>query len=205
MDNFKKAYLSSFFLYILKELKDDLVFKNFINLLKIIDKEYTFELNIEAYMEFVYSLKKMKYDNFSLYLENFILKNKTYVHEEQFKKELEILSLFTEITYEDIKNRFCEKFSNYKELLENLPKFENTGIKISLEEIEKEDIKDNLFEKNRAFIFDNDFEIKPIKVCENTSFSSLKGYVEQKRVLFDNTSAFLSGAKVNNILLYGDA
>ena len=84
-----------------------------------------------------------------------------------------------------IMDKIREKFSNYKELLENLPRFENTGLKISLDDIKEEEIKDNLFEKNRAFIFDNDFEIKPIKVCESTSFSSLKSYVEQKRVLFD--------------------
>ena len=35
--------------------------------------------------------------------------------------------------------------------------------------------------------------------------SDLKGYQEQKKVLYDNTKALLNGLKVNNVLLYGDA
>ena len=73
--------------------------------------------------------------------------------------------------------------------------------------IENVNIKANvndIFEKNRAFIFD-DYEIVPIEFSENINFKNLKGYEEQKRILLDNTSALIKGVKVNNILLYGDA
>ncbi|MBR3604431.1 MAG: DUF815 domain-containing protein, partial [Candidatus Gastranaerophilales bacterium] len=99
-----------------------------------------------------------------------------------------------------------KKYSDCAELFDNLSYFLNLGIDIKTSDIKEESNKiDDIFKHNRAFIFDNDFEIKPLEISDKIRFSSLKGYSEQKKVLYDNTSAFLSGARVNNILLYGDA
>ena len=64
----------------------------------------------------------------------------------------------------------------------------------------------NRFEENkRAFIFNADLEIEPIDIQDDTAFKDLKGYKEQKEILYNNTKALLEGKKVNNILLYGDS
>lgn len=206
MDSLKKLYLSSYFLCVFKALKEDLVFKNFILLLKDIETEENIEKNIESFINFVYSLKNAGYDDFSTYLENMILAKKSFDDEEQVEKELKILYELSKIQYQNLKDVLIKKYSDCAELFDNLPYFLNLGIDIKTSDIKEESNKiDDIFKHNRAFIFDNDFEIKPLEISDKIRFSSLKGYSEQKKVLYDNTSAFLSGARVNNILLYGDA
>ena len=46
--------------------------------------------------------------------------------------------------------------------------------------------------------------LKPITAAGNMTLHDLYGYQEQKRILLQNTSAFVSGQKANNVLLYGD-
>ena len=206
MDNLEKTYLSTYFLCVFKKLRDDNIFKNFVELLKNILKEDNLEKNIESYSNFIYVLKNACYEDFSKYLTDNILNIETKFNEDEIEKELKILTSISKIQYEDIKKYFCDKFPNHKDIFENLPYFLNSGIEIYYEEMKTKAQKDDdVYKNNRAFIFDNDFELKPIDIKENISFSSLKGYKEQKRVLFDNTNALLKGSKVNNILLYGDA
>jgi len=206
MDNLEKIYLSTYFLTAFKKLREDNVFKKFVELLRNILKEKEIEKNIESYSNFIFALKNFGYSDFSKYLSDSISKNENIFDEAQVEKELKILTLISKIQSEDIKKYLCEKFSSYQDVFENLPQFLNSGIEIYYEEMKSKAQKDgDIYKNNRAFIFDNDAELKPIDIKENLSFSSLKGYVEQKRVLYDNTNALLKGAKVNNILLYGDA
>ena len=206
MDNLEKIYLSIYFLCAFKKIREDNLFKTFLELLKNILKESSVEKNIESYSNFIYALRNAGYDDFSKYLTNNILNSETSFDENQIEKELKILTSISKIGFEDIKNIFKNKFPQHQEIFENLPYFSNTGVEIYYEEMKSKAQKDgDIYKNNRAFIFDNDFELKPIDVKENISFSSLKGYKEQKRVLLDNTSALLKGAKVNHILLYGDA
>lgn len=206
MDNLEKIYLSIYFLCAFKKIREDNLFKTFLELLKNILKESSVEKNIESYSNFIYAMKNAGYDDFSKYLTNSILNSETSFDENQIEKELKILTSISKIGFEDIKNIFKNKFPQHQEIFENLPYFSNTGVEIYYEEMKTKAQKDgDIYKNNRAFIFDNDFELKPIDVKENISFSSLKGYKEQKRVLLDNTSALLKGAKVNHILLYGDA
>ena len=206
MDSLEKVYLSSYFLCIFKNLKNDTIFKSFIELLKTIEKENDIERTILNYTDFVYNLKHAGYCDFSRYLHYEILKNKNIFDENQLQKELAIVKNLSNIKAETLHSILCQKYSNYQDLLVGLPTFENSGLEITFEDFKNENLGvDEAIKNNRAFIFDNDFEIKPIELSETIKFSSLKGYVEQKRILFENTSAFLAGAKVNNILLYGDA
>ena len=46
MDNLEKTYLSTYFLCVFKKLRDDNIFKNFVELLKNILKEDNLEKNI---------------------------------------------------------------------------------------------------------------------------------------------------------------
>ncbi len=65
-----------------------------------------------------------------------------------------------------------------------------------------------MFGLNKAFRVlsdDNDFSICPITNMEPISLSDLIGYEHQKKLLTENTEAFVSGKGANNVLLYGDS
>ena len=206
MDNLEKIYLTSYLIYNFENVKNDTVFKNFVNLLKNILKEEIIEKNIEAYISFISSLKNTKSADFSLHLNNLILKNEINNNEEDLEKELNIISTISKISYQDIKNILSKKFPKQATIFENLPKYSNNEFDFSIKNLtSKINTKNEFYEEHKAFIFDNDFEIKPLKFSENINFNSLKGYEKQKKVLFDNTNSLLLGNKVNNILLYGDA
>lgn len=206
MDNLEKIYLSTYFLCAFKKLRDDIIFKSFVELLKNSLAKNNLEENIKSYCDFVFALKNQGYNDFSKYLTDNILNCENIFDEIQIEKELKILTSISKIKSEDIKNFLSQKFPNYKDMFENLPHFSNNGIEIYYEEMKSKVQKDgDIYKNNHAFIFDNDFELKPVDIKENISFRALKGYVEQKKVLYDNTKALLKGSKVNNILLYGDA
>lgn len=205
MVNFEKVYLSSCFLCAFRELREDVVFKSFVELLKAIIKENDFEKNIQCYCDFVFELNNLGYDDFSLYIKDFLLKNKVNANEKQIQKELKIIYTFLDIQYQSIKEKLLEKYPNRADLLENLAEFKNSKSNIDLSFVLNNDFCEDIYKNNKAFIFDNDFDIKPVEFSETLNFSSLKGYSEQKRILKENTKALLNGSKVNNILLYGDA
>ena len=205
MVNFEKVYLSSCFLCAFRELREDVVFKSFVELLKAIIKENDFEKNIQCYCDFVFELNNLGYEDFSLYIKDFLLKNKINANEKQIQKELKIIYTFLDIQYQSIKEKLLEKYPNRADLLENLAEFKNSKSNIDLSFVLNNDFCEDIYKNNKAFIFDNDFDIKPVEFSETLNFSSLKGYGEQKRILKENTKALLNGSKVNNILLYGDA
>ena len=65
-----------------------------------------------------------------------------------------------------------------------------------------------MFGLNKAFRVvsdDNDFKICPITNMEPIVLSDLVGYELQKKLLTENTEAFVSGRGANNVLLYGDS
>ena len=207
MNELLKTYYSVYFLIIFKNLKNDLLIKKFLAFLKTFEDENNFEKTIETYCDFVSILEEEKCDDFSLYIKKLVYKTKVDMFfEKRIQKELNIITKITEISFEVIKEELNKKFEKYIDLLNDLPEFKNTFYEFKISDFSEIKIQfDELFEKNRAFIFDNSLEIKPIEVSENLSFKNLKGYAEQKKVLYENTKALLEGLKVNNILLYGDA
>lgn len=190
MEKIKIVYFSTYLLIELYAIKNNPVVKNFINLLGAIATNPDFEANIEAYAVFVSSLKNK---DFTYYLKKAYSK----CPEVNNPLEYEIIVSLSEVGFEEIKNALIKKYYNYFTLLNKLPAYKNT----SFEKFEYKEASKN----NRAFVFDTDLELKPIEFSETTTYSDLKGYVNQKRTLYENTKAFLDGAKVNNILLYGDA
>ena len=59
---------------------------------------------------------------------------------------------------------------------------------------------------NKAFRWDAEKrEIIPVTHTEEIMLSGLVGYEEQKKVLMDNTAAFVEGRPANNVLLYGES
>lgn len=207
MNDLLKTYFLVYFLIIFKNFKNDSVIKKFLEFLKTFEDENNFEKTIGTYCDFVSSLNEEKCDNFSSYIKKIVYNTKIDLQfRERIEKELKIISKLTNISFEIIKDELNKKFDKYLDLLNNLPEFKNTFHEFKISDFE--DIKmqcDEIYQKNRAFIFDNNLEIRPIDINENLSFKNLKGYTEQKKVLFENTKALLDGLKVNNILLYGDA
>ena len=205
-EKIKKLYLSAYFLIAFDFIKEDEVFSSFLDLMNKIVNSSDFEENLSSYFNFVSKLFKKKYNNFSKYLINLVQNNtpNELCKDYNFEREISIINHFASLNYAEITDLLKEKFPNEINFISQLPEFlsldtRELGIKNKIETIS------NIYEQNQAFIFDNDFEIKPVKIMENICFSDLKGYVEQKKVLYENTSAFLKGLKVNNILLYGDA
>lgn len=65
-----------------------------------------------------------------------------------------------------------------------------------------------MFGLNKAFRLetkDEDFSIRPITNMEPIVLSDLIGYELQKKMLLENTEAFVEGRGANNVLLYGDS
>ncbi len=60
-----------------------------------------------------------------------------------------------------------------------------------------------MFARYRAFIW-RDKSIEPVPYPDPISLSSLKSYDVQRKLVLDNTLAFLDGVQSNNCLLYGD-
>ncbi len=64
------------------------------------------------------------------------------------------------------------------------------------------------FGLNKAFrLIDckDGLQIEPITNTVNVNLDDLVGYEDQKRILVDNTQAFIKGLSANNLLLYGDS
>lgn len=53
--------------------------------------------------------------------------------------------------------------------------------------------------------YSGDAEIVPVIETADVSFDELVGYEEHKRILRENTEAFIRGEQANNVLLYGDS
>ena len=198
MEKLEKTYLLTHFLINFKNIKNDATFKNFVLLLKEMQQGNDFEKTLEIYSSF---LTELKGNDFSKHIE-VLCNNSQVIDKENLEEEKQIIKDVLSFDFYTIQTYLKDKFKNYAEIIEKIPHFKSSEINF---EDKKEETEENIYSKHKAFIFDNDFEIKPIDVNENLKFSDLKGYKEQKKVLFENTLALLEGLKVNNILLYGDA
>lgn len=192
MEKIKELYYKTFFLINFDKLKDDKVFKNFINFLKALCNKNEFDCVLEKYSNFISSLDN---NDFSLYIKdnlNPVAKN------ENSDNELNTICEISKLNYETVKNILYANFPDYKNVIDILPYYKSFGLDLKIEDIK---LKNNI----RTYIFDNNLKLKAIDIIEPLSFSDLKGYEQQKKVLYNNTKALLEGKKVNNILLYGDA
>ena len=206
--DFNKLYLKIYFLDSFDFIIQDEVISKFLALLKTIGYSNSLEEILAEYKRFIEILKIKKVDDFNIYLKNAILKrkyqNKSTFH---FEKEIEIINMFLYLNFPKIKTYLEENFPNFKDIFSYMIEYQAAETSLCIKDFENtiEEIKDDIFSKHSAFIFDTDFEIKPVETVEKIRFSDLKGYKEQKRILYENTFALLENKKVNNILLYGDA
>ena len=119
------------------------------------------------------------------------------------KSDISILSHIANISSERIISFLKEKFSLKNEL--SFPRFENGDTVISIESIlaYKEKFGSSFFEKNKAFLFENN-KLQPVEFIDKISLDELKNYKLQQEKVLDNTLCFINGYKAQNALLYGD-
>ena len=192
MEKLQEIYYKTFFLIILKDVRRDNVVEKFISLIESIVKQNDFDDVIKRYSLFIVMLDSMDLSNY--------IKDKLpqITKKEGIEKELEIISQLCKINYETIKDVLYTNYGNYKNIIDALPYFKNSQSDITINDIK-------IQEKSRTFVFDDNLKLISLNIKEPLCFNDLKGYSEQKKVLYDNTKALLEGKKVNNILLYGDA
>ena len=107
----------------------------------------------------------------------YILKNID--DENQIRNEIDILKELSKIEYCDIKDELKRKYSQFDALIEKLPEYICGKAQIELEDTKVQKVYiDKLFEYNRAFIFDNDLEIKPGEIIKIPT--GIKAYFEVK-------------------------
>lgn len=206
LDEIEKIYLSSYFLLKFRYLLNDLVFKNFLLLLKTLKSAQDIQEIFEKYSSFLFELNKKGYDDFSKYVLDLINENKiNFSDENSLNPEIEIISSLLKINFEEIKNLLLLKFEEFSSVILKMPKFKTSDFSFDIKTLKTIEKSDDIYKLNRAFVFDKSLEIYPIDFIEKTKFKDLKGYQSQKKVLLENTSSLLKGKKVNNILLYGDA
>lgn len=100
---------------------------------------------------------------------------------------------------------YCEKYGN-SDFISDLPRWESG----EAEELTYNELVDfhrkngcGEFAKHCAFVW-HDGELAYVSNPDPIRISQLKNYEYQRKLVVDNTKAFLSGTAANNCLLYGD-
>lgn len=201
----KKIFLDSYFLIEFNFLKENSIFNSYLNCLEIFCTNENLKDNLNAYSKFLLEIKKENITNFSFYIKDLIINLYDFKdsNQENIEKELNIISNLVEI---NLKELLISKFQNEMSF-ENIAEYKNYILDFSFENLKNKQSKQNhdIFNKNRAFIFNDNLQIKPIEINKVISFKNLKGYKQQKEIIYNNTKALINGLNVNNILLYGDA
>ena len=209
MKKIKEIYLSTYFLIQFNSIKEKPAIRAFLDFLKILinNKENNIERHLETFNLFQTELLKTGFDNFSNYIKTCTIEEISKNNIQKSITEFEIISNLSKISHKTIIELMNKKFRKYSKIINKMPAFKSD--EINLENIDFKELihcsNIKIFEKNKAFIFNDNFEIKPVDYTETITFKDLKEYKEQKKILFENTKALLDGLKVNNILLYGDA
>ncbi len=199
---FKKTYLSNYFLINFNDIFDNEIIDAYFSFLSTIYNEEQIENVLFEYNSFLLKLvndESKKFDLAQIAKEAILkikLKNK---NKEQIENEIDILKNLFNLNFVDIKNILIEKYDDFSALFDKMPEFLNSGLDLNLSCLNFSDLD------YRAFIFDENLELKPVEYFEKTKFEDLKGYKKQQKILYQNTKALIDGKKVNNILLYGDA
>ncbi len=200
---------------VFENVKNDNVVFAFIRVCSSLN-ENDFEKFLTVYSDFISLLyKKEKNQNLYNYIKNLIYKDENIISKGCFSNlildtagyELSLFDRLLDFKFSNIKQHLIDKYPDSIDILNHLPGFSTEGaVNFNLEEIIKS-YKNNgygIFSCYKAFKFNEQKEIIPVKNFEALNFKQLKNYEYQKRVIFNNTKAFLEGKEANNILLYGD-
>ena len=210
MKNIQNLNLEIHSLVIFRNILNDSVIKNLMNLLS--KQEKTTLEKVESYSEFTSSLF-FKTTNLSKYLMDLVLGDeniyvKKYaegntvedVLQISLVEELKILEKISKISSKNIKinidykgflpewkNEDYDFYSKYMERMNNISSY-GYGI----------------YSKYHTFKV-ADGNIIPVKNPDNITLKDLKGYKRERNLVLDNTTALINKKPAANVLLYGDA
>lgn len=203
---------------IFKNVLNDCVIKAFIGALNELEKG-SLEKILKSYSFFISLLYEREenqniynYLKFLLYTDENILSKNQKINNystvlDTAAYELSLLDNLLKHDYYFFKASLEGRFPDNMDIIKHLPKFyTESRMTFSLDDIIKS-YKTNgfgIYACYNAFKFTEDKEILPVRSFEKISFSMLKNYEYQKKVLYDNTKAFLEGKEACSILLYGD-
>ena len=192
MEKLRELFYKTYFLINFKKLKENRTFRTFLEFLSVLTEKKELSLVLEKYSCFIEALDGA---DFSLHIKE----NLPHIEKnENSSNELKIICEISKINYEVIKNVLYSQYPECTAVIDILPCFQNSELNLNIDDIKTK-------ANSRTFIFDENLKLKALDIIEPLSFSDLKGYESQKKVLYDNTKALLEGKHVNNILLYGDA
>jgi len=203
---------------VFKNVLNDCVIKAFIDTLNELEKG-SFEKILKLYASFISLLYEREenqniynYVKFLLYTDENILSKRQEINNystilDTAEYELSLLDNLLKHDYYFFKASLEGRFPDSLDIIEHLPKFyTESRMTFSLDDIIKS-YKTNgfgIYACYKAFKFTENKEILPVRSFEKISFRMLKNYEYQKKVLYENTKAFLDGKEACSILLYGD-
>ena len=208
-------------LTVYKNIKQDELIKNILELLKILCFEESCYNNFlkvkELYSQICDIIWHHPSGNFSDYIYDLILYDDNLISRnvemraevvdcavKEFNLLLEVaLMLKSELITNYI-------YANYRNLISDvglLPYYASReGFDTSYEDVMRFYHQNGYgqFAKYRAFIFDRKCTLKPIVNVDNIQFDMLKLYSREKELIYNNTEAFIADKPYHNVLLYGD-
>ncbi len=161
----------------------------------LINNENSFTLALERKKEISENLKKVVINDFKIIFKMFNtdFSSLTSLQQDLITNFIPSKPIINQELF-DIFGSLQNRLSNCK----NVDEFYNTLEKFFL------NYGVGKFGLNKAFRYENN-QICPIIHIGNGRLNQLIGYESQKQKLTQNTEAFLSGKKANNVLLYGDS
>lgn len=115
--------------------------------------------------------------------------------------ELDILQEVSDLNMQTLRKEFV--YDGF------LPEFTTTKLRLKEIYLHRTENIDKygygIYAKHRMFYVDEQGSIVPVLHPDNTVLSSLIDYERERKIVIDNTKAFLQGAPAANILLTGDA
>ena len=207
---------------IYKNVLKNKIVELFISFLDVLlSSDNNFERDLRAYSDFINAFYVTSgTQNFYDYVSNLIYTDENIISKgcsdcikdnEQLLStasyELSLLYNLLSFDFNKIKSLFEKKYPDKTDLIAHLPAFTLSRLKeFNIEDIIKSYSKNGygIFACYSAFKYLADNSIKPVKYFDNLTFSDLKNYDYQQKIIKQNTLAFLENKPANNILLYGD-
>ena len=201
---------------------EDCAIQNFIRILNLLSNKEDFNKILKAWSDMVNMLYNEAYQgDWAKYINDLILFDNNYFTLEAAKgrydnlsenikcaarNDIDTLVRLSSIKCSEFKDLLTAHFSEKHNIIDNLPSFNNRTPELTFNDIINYH-KNNgvgIFANFRAFKFNSNQDIEPIKNCDTVLLKDLKHYEREQKIVIDNTLGFLKNKPYNNVLLYGD-
>lgn len=120
--------------------------------------------------------------------------------------DIDILTRLATLNCAEFKDLLYFKYPYDKDMIDSLACFNNFGQKLTFENIVNYHKSNGvgIFAKFKAFKYNSNLELEPIKNCDGVRLADLKRYEIEQTIVVDNTLGFMKNKPFNNVLLYGD-